>query len=53
MGNPFVQIELNTTDPGSAKSFHQALFDWKIEDVNMGGGMMTHPMPGKPSVWLP
>jgi predicted enzyme related to lactoylglutathione lyase len=68
MANPFVHIELNTTDLGAAKTFYRALFDWQLDDVDMGGGftytmirvgtgtgggMMTHPMPGERSVWLP
>jgi uncharacterized protein len=67
MSNSFVHVELNTTDLSKAKSFYGALFDWKLEDVPMGamgmyttitvgggvgGGMMTHPMPGQPSFWL-
>ena len=64
MANPFVHVELNTTDLGKAKEFYGALFDWKMEDVpNMdytvinvgegtGGGMMKHPVPGAPSSWL-
>ncbi len=67
MGNPFVHIELNTTDPAKAKSFFGQLFDWELQDMDMGdmtyttirvgegtgGGMMKHPMPGQPSVWVP
>ncbi|HSU04598.1 MAG TPA: VOC family protein [Acetobacteraceae bacterium] len=67
MANPFVHVELNTTDLGKAKSFYTALFDWKLKDMPMGdsmtytmievgegtgGGMMKHPMPGAPSAWL-
>ena len=64
MANPFVHVELNTTDLAKAKEFYGKLFDWKLEDVpNMsytmikvgegtGGGMMTHPVPGAPSAWL-
>ena len=66
MANPFVHVELNTTDVGKAKSFYTQLFDWKLEDMAMpdgtytmisvgegtGGGMMKHPMPGAPSMWL-
>jgi hypothetical protein len=67
MGNPFVHVELNTTDPARAKEFYGKLFDWKLEDVPMGvgstyttievgegtgGGLMQHPMPGAPSTWL-
>lgn len=66
MANPFVHVELNTTDLNKAKDFYGKLFDWKLEDVQMGdmtytminvgtgtgGGMMKHPMPGAPSNWL-
>jgi uncharacterized protein len=67
MGNPFVHIELETTDVAKAKAFYGKLFDWKLEDVPMegsgtytmikvgegtGGGIMKHPMPGAPSLWL-
>lgn len=67
MGNPFVHVELVTTDIDKAKSFYGSLFDWKLEDHDMGnmtytmvrvgngvgGGMMKHPMPGAPSAWVP
>lgn len=68
MANPFVHVELGTTDIAKAKSFYNSLFDWKLEDVDMGGGMsytmvgvgegtgggmMKQPMPGAPSAWLP
>jgi predicted enzyme related to lactoylglutathione lyase len=68
MGNPFVHVELVTTDVKQAKSFYGSLFDWKLEDADMGGGMtytmikvgegtgggmMKHPMPGQPSAWVP
>ena len=67
MANGFVHIELNTTDPKAAKSFYGRLFNWQLEDMDMGGGatytmikpgegpgggMMQHPMPGAPSMWL-
>ncbi len=64
MGNPFVHVELNTTDPAKAKAFYSQLFDWKLEDIpggeytlvqvgeGTGGGIMKHPMPGAPSAWL-
>lgn len=67
MPNPFVHVELNTTDVAKAKAFYGQLFDWKLEDVQMGpgdtytmigvgegtgGGLMKHPMPGAPSTWL-
>ena len=68
MANPFVHVELNTQDVAKAKSFYQSLFDWTLNDVDMGGGMtytminvgdgtgggmMQHPMLGAPSIWLP
>ena len=68
MANPFVHVELATTDIDKAKSFYSSLFDWQLEDVDMGGGMtytmvkvgeegtgggiMKHPVPGAPSAWL-
>ena len=60
MANPFVHVELATTDVAKAKSFYQSLFDWTLKDEDMGGGMiytmigvgegtgggmMKHPMP--------
>jgi len=68
MANPFVHVELGTTDIDKAKSFYQSLFDWRLNDVEMGGGMtytliqvgegtgggmMKQMMPGAPSAWLP
>jgi uncharacterized protein len=66
MANPFVHVELATTDVAKAKTFYSKLFDWKLEDMPMpdgtytiikvgegtGGGMMKHPMPGAPSMWM-
>jgi len=67
MANPFVHVELLTTDPGKAKAFYGSLFSWKLQDVQMGpgstytmiqpgegtgGGLMQQPMPGAPSSWL-
>ena len=67
MANPFVHVELNTTDIGKAKAFYGRLFGWKLEDVPMGpgstytmiqpgegtgGGMQKHPVPNAPSNWL-
>ena len=66
MANPFVHVELNTTDVPAAKAFYGKLFDWQLEDVPMpggqytlikvgegtGGGLMKHPVPGAPSAWL-
>jgi predicted enzyme related to lactoylglutathione lyase len=67
MGNPFVHVELMSNDIGKAKTFYSTLFDWKLEDMPMGGdmtytmikvgegtggGMMKNPIPGAPSAWM-
>ncbi|ACM19517.1 glyoxalase/bleomycin resistance protein/dioxygenase superfamily protein [Geotalea daltonii FRC-32] len=64
MGNPFVHVELTTTDLARAKAFYTALFDWQLEDIpgmdytlikvgdGTGGGMMQTPGPGVSSSWL-
>jgi uncharacterized protein len=66
MANPFVHVELNTTDVAKAKAFYGKLFDWSLEDVpagdstytmikvgqGTGGGLMKHPVAGAPSAWL-
>ena len=67
MANPFVHVELNTTDPDKAKAFYSKLFTWDLEDMPMGpgmtytmikpgegtgGGLMKQMMPGAPSSWL-
>jgi hypothetical protein len=67
MPNPFVHVELNTSHSVKAKEFYGQLFDWKLEDVPLGpgtytmirsgerpdGGIMQHPGPHGPSLWLP
>ncbi len=67
MANPFVHVELNTTDPEKAKAFYGKLFTWKLDDMEMGpgttytmiqpgegtgGGLMKQMIPGAPSSWL-
>jgi uncharacterized protein len=66
MANPFVHVELMSTDVGKAKSFYGKLFDWELEDVPMqdmtytmikvgegtGGGLMKNPIPNAPSCWV-
>src|SRR5258706_14907397 len=67
MGNPFVHVELNSTDLAKSKAFYGKLFDWKLEDADMGpagtytmikvgkgtgGGIMKQLIPGAPSSWL-
>jgi predicted enzyme related to lactoylglutathione lyase len=68
MGNPFVHVELMSTDVGKAKAFYGQLFDWKLEDMDMdmgemtytmkkvgegtGGRLMKNPMPNASSMWV-
>jgi uncharacterized protein len=64
MGNPFVHVELLSTDVRKSKEFYQDLFSWKLDDIpgvdytmiklgeGAGGGMMKHPMPQGPSQWI-
>jgi uncharacterized protein len=66
MGNPFVHVELMATDVGKAKTFYGKMFDWKLEDTDMGdmtytmikvgegtgGGLMKNPMPNATSMWV-
>ena len=35
MGNPFVHVELMSTNVGKAKAFYGKLFDWKLEDMEI------------------
>ncbi|MEJ0094419.1 MAG: VOC family protein [Methylocella sp.] len=68
MANPFVHVELTTTDLAKAKAFYQGMFDWKLDDQEIGpgmnytmisvgegtgGGMMQTPGPGMKSAWMP
>jgi uncharacterized protein len=67
MGNPFVHVELMSTDVGKAKTFYGKMFDWEFEDIPMpdmtytmirvgegaGGGLMKNPIPGAPSMFVP
>jgi predicted enzyme related to lactoylglutathione lyase len=64
MANPFIHVELATTDLDKAKAFYTGLFDWQLEEIpgmdytlikvgeGTGGGMMKHPVPDAPSRWL-
>ena len=64
MANPFVHVELMTTDVARAKEFYGHLFDWKLEDLpgmdytminvgeGTGGGMMKTVQPDAPSAWM-
>jgi predicted enzyme related to lactoylglutathione lyase len=39
MANPFCHLELSSTDAAKAKTFYSSFFDWKLNDMDMGGGM--------------
>lgn len=65
MPNPFVHVELQSSDTKKSRKFYESLFDWKLEEVpgmdytmigvgeGTGGGMMKNPVPGVPDSWLP
>jgi predicted enzyme related to lactoylglutathione lyase len=68
MPNPFVHVELMTTNVKQAKDFYGAMFDWKLEEMTggptgvytmiqvgegVGGGIMAQPMPGAGTMWIP
>jgi len=67
MANPFVHVELHTSDIARAKEFYSKLFDWKLQDAPMpgggsytlievgtgtGGGMTVNQAPGVPPHWM-
>ena len=67
MANNFVYNELHSTDVKQSKSFFSELFDWTLEDVDMGempytfiktgqdqagGGIMSQIQEGAPSMFL-
>lgn len=64
MGNPFVHVELMTSDVDKAKAFYAGLFDWQMEEIpemeytlikvgeGTGGGMMKTMQPDTPSGWM-
>jgi len=66
MANPFVYVELHTSDLQKAKDFYTKLFGWKLNDAPMpggaytmidvgggtGGGMMVNQVPGVPPHWM-
>ena len=67
MPNPFVHVELNSTDVAKSKAFYGKLFDWTLEDMPIGdldytmikvgkgtgGGMMKQLIPGAGSALAP
>ena len=65
MSNPFVHLELCTTDTQKAKDFYSGLFGWSFTDNQMGNNMVystfkpsdgpgggVFSMPGAPTAWL-
>jgi len=66
MGNPFVYVELHSTDTKKARDFYGAMFDWEFEamETPMGpytfikpgdgtpGGLAAHDGANGPSHWL-
>jgi len=64
MANPFIHLELATSDLAGARDFYRGLFDWQLEEMpgmdytlikvgeGTGGGMMQNPVAGAPSSWL-
>ncbi len=64
MPNPFVHLELCTSDTKKAKDFYSDLFGWQFSDTDMGnmiystfkpssgpgGGIFS--MPNMPTAWL-
>lgn len=62
MGNPFVHVELMSTDVSKSKGFYGSLFDWDFEDMPLpemmytmikvgegtGGGMLKNPCRERP-----
>ena len=65
MGNPFVHVELMSTNVGK-RSLLRQIVRWKLEDMDMGdmtytmikvgegtgGGLMKNPMPDAESTWV-
>jgi predicted enzyme related to lactoylglutathione lyase len=67
MANPFVHVELHTSDLARAREFYSKLFGWKLQDAPMpgggtytmidvgtgtGGGMTVNQAPGTPPHWM-
>jgi predicted enzyme related to lactoylglutathione lyase len=66
MANPFVHLELSTSDTKKAKDFYAGLCGWTFIDNDMGNNMIyttfkpdsgpgggLYSMPGMPTAWLP
>jgi predicted enzyme related to lactoylglutathione lyase len=69
MSNPFIHVELNSSDPVKAKAFYGKLFQWQLEDlpnspvpdnsytvIKVGegiGGGIMKQIPNGPAGWIP
>lgn len=69
MPNPFIHVELATTNVPKAKAFYSKLFKWKLNPLptptpggpytiidvrdGTGGGIMKQMMPETESAWMP
>lgn len=63
MGNPFVHLDLTTSDPAAAKKFYKSIFDWKFLEFpamgwtgidvggGVGGGIGGKQDPSSPTAW--
>lgn len=63
MGNPFVHLDLTTSDPAAAKKFYKSVFDWKFLEfpamgwtgidvgTGVGGGIGGKQDPSTPTAW--
>lgn len=63
MGNPFVHLDLSTTDRKAAQQFYSKVFDWKFKDMpqmnwtgidvgkGVGGGIGDKQMEQQPTAW--
>lgn len=63
MGNPFIHLDLATSDPTAAKKFYKSVFDWRFKEFpemkwtgievgqGVGGGIAAKQMPEQPTAW--
>ncbi len=61
MGNPFIHLDLATSDPTAAKKFYKSVFDWRFKEFpemkwtgievgqGVGGGIAAKQMPEQPT----
>jgi predicted enzyme related to lactoylglutathione lyase len=41
VANPFIHVELNTSDPVKAKAFYSKLFEWQLGEMPNAAGEYT------------